>query len=164
MDSIESVAGVGAPQSGPDKAAFTPGHTGVNAPDIKTSITEVDPAEYVETLESPRRVEHGRLLLDLFGRVTGEQPVMWGPTMIGYGQMHYRYATGREGDTFCVGFSPRKAKISLYGLPHDQAKLARLGKHAVGASCIYINKPEDVDLAVLEELIREGWENPGDTC
>ncbi len=86
---------------------------------------------------------------------------MWGPTMIGYGQVHYKYATGREGDWFKLGFSPRKAKLSLYGLtdsPETKALLPQLGKYTVGASCLYVNKPEDIDLAVLEELIRLAWE------
>lgn len=141
------------------QAVFTEGHTGAYAADIRTKPRSTTPAEFVEELESPRRVEHGRLLLEIFGRATGEQPVMWGPSMIGYGEVHYRYATGREVDTFRVGFSPRKAKISLYGLTESAGTqlLTRLGKHTVGASCLYINKPDDVDLAVLEEMIRDAW-------
>ena len=100
-------------------------------------------------------------MLEIFGRATGEQPVMWGPSMIGYGEVHYRYATGREVDTFRVGFSPRKAKISLYGLTESAGTqlLTRLGKHTVGASCLYINKPEDIDLAVLEDMVRRAWQS-----
>ena len=78
------------------QAVFTEGHTGAYAADIRTKPRSTTPAEFVEELESPRRVEHGRLLLEIFGRATGEQPVMWGPSMIGYGEVHYRYATGRE--------------------------------------------------------------------
>ncbi|MGO1193595.1 MAG: DUF1801 domain-containing protein [Nesterenkonia sp.] len=143
------------------QAVFTEGHTGAYAADIRTKPRSTTPAEFVEELESPRRVEHGRLLLEIFGRATGEQPVMWGPSMIGYGEVHYRYATGREVDTFRVGFSPRKAKISLYGLTESAGTqlLTRLGKHTVGASCIYINKPEDIDLAVLEDMVRRAWQS-----
>lgn len=140
----------------------TEGHTGENASDIKTVPTAQTPSDFVEGLDTARRTAHGRLLLELFARVTGEEPVMWGPTMIGYGQAHYRYATGREGDTFRLGFSPRKAKISLYGLtgsPRSAEFLARLGKHSTGAACLYINTPEDIDLAVLEEMIRDAWES-----
>lgn len=79
------------------EATFTLGHTGKNAPDIRTHATGQSPARYVEELDTPRRVEHGRLLLEIFHRATGEEPAMWGPSMIGYGRMHYRYATGREG-------------------------------------------------------------------
>ncbi len=155
------------PETGEQQAAYTQGHTGKYAEGIKTKPMELSPEQYIETLDTPRRVEHGRLLLELFNRVTGEEPVMWGPSMIGYGQVHYRYDTGREGDTFQLGFSPRKAKISLYGLtdkPGSEEKLARLGKHAVGASCLYINKPEDVDLGVLEEMIEEAWRSAPEGC
>lgn len=144
----------------PRNGVVTEGHTGVTAKDVKTSATDVNPVDYVATLDTPRRVEHGQLLLDIFGRVTGAEPVMWGPSMIGYGEVHYRYDTGREGDWFKVGFSPRKAKISLYGLtdaPSSAEFLTRLGKHTVGASCLYINKPEDIDLDVLEEMIAAAW-------
>lgn len=146
-----------APAAEDRTATFTLGHTGENTADLRTQATGQSPAEYVEQLDSPRRVGHGRLLLEIFGRATGAEPVMWGPSMIGYGQMHYRYATGREGDTFRVGFSPRKAKLSLYGLPHEARFLDRLGRHTTGVACLYVNKPEDIDLAVLEEMIREAW-------
>lgn len=150
------------PEPEPRSAAFTAGHTGDNASDIRTQPTDQTPAEFVEGLDTPRRVAHGRLLLEIFARATGAEPVMWGPSMIGYGEVHYRYATGREGDTFRLGFSPRKAKISLYGLtgPAQSAQLlARLGKHTTGVSCLYINKPEDIDLTVLEEMVRHAWES-----
>lgn len=142
------------------KDRYMLGHTGKYALDIKTKPTEQTPARYIEELDSVRRVEHGRLLLEIFHSATGEEPVMWGPSMIGYGQMHYTYDTGREGDTFRVGFSPRTAKISLYGMPHTHALLARLGKHTTGVSCLYVNKLEDIDLAVLEEMIRHAWNSP----
>lgn len=151
-----SLTGVPAPEV--REATFALGHTGNNAGDIRTRATGQSPAQYVEELDTPRRVEHGRLLLEIFQRATGEEPVMWGPSMIGYGQMHYRYATGREGDTFRVGFSPRKAKLSLYGPPQEESFLSRLGKYTTGTSCIYVNKPEDIDLAVLEEMVRAAWD------
>lgn len=153
-----------APESERREATFTLGHTGSNAADIRTHATGQSPARYVEELDTPRRVEHGRLLLELFHRATGAEPVMWGPSMIGYGQMHYRYATGREGDTFRVGFSPRKAKISLYGLPHEERFLSRLGRYTTGSSCLYVNKPEDIDLGVLEEMIRAAWAAGAGEC
>lgn len=77
--------------------------------------------------------------------------------MIGYGQVHYVSHTGREVDWFAVGFSPRKAKISLYGLEGDEELLAQLGKYTRGVGCVYINKPEDVRLDVLEDMIRVAW-------
>jgi hypothetical protein len=154
----------GAPEPEKRQAAFTLGHTGEGAGDIRTHATGQSPARYVEELDTPRRVEHGRLLLEIFHRATGEEPVMWGPSMIGYGQMHYRYATGREGDTFRVGFSPRKAKLTLYGLPQEERFLSRLGKYTTGTSCLYVNKPEDIDLTVLEEMIRAAWAAGAGEC
>ena len=93
---------------------ITKGHTGVTASDVKTRPTNRSPEQFIEELEWPRRVEHGRELLTLFNQVTGAKPVMWGPTMIGYGEVHYVSPAGREGDWFQVGFSPRKASLSLY--------------------------------------------------
>jgi hypothetical protein len=90
-------------------------------------------------------------------RVSGHPGRMWGASIVGYGDMRYRYATGREGDWFLLGFSPRKTSLSLYlclgGLEQFGAYLDRLGKHKTGAGCLYINKLADVDLAVLEELM-----------
>ncbi|RNE48182.1 DUF1801 domain-containing protein [Corynebacterium alimapuense] len=144
-------------------ATFSFGATGENAADIKTHPQDCSVSGYIDQLDSPRRVEHGRLLLEIFGRATDADPVLWGSSMIGYGQLHYRYATGREGDTFRVGFSPRKAKISLYGLqghPDSENLLAALGKHDRAVGCIYVNKPADIDLRVLETLIRHAWHSP----
>lgn len=121
----------------------------------------------INSLDSPKRKDHGILLLNIFFRATGYEPEVWGSQTIGFGKVHYRYATGREGDTFRVGFSPRKAKISLYGLTNtaqSRALLNELGKYSMGVSCLYINKPEDVDLAVLEEIIRISWSTEPDEC
>ena len=90
-------------------------------------------------------------------RVTGETPKMWGPTIIGYGQYHYRYDSGHEGDMCRIGFSPRKPQLVLYVLTGDAEEaelLAKLGKHSTGKSCLYIKKLADVDLGVLEALAR----------
>jgi hypothetical protein len=87
---------------------------------------------------------------------------MWGPSIVGYGHLRYRYETGREGDTARVGFSPRKAAISLYGLQGDdgaQDLLDRLGPHRRGAGCVYVTRLDAVDQDVLRELIVRGWES-----
>ena len=100
---------------------------------------------------------------DLTELLTGEAPRMWGPSIIGYGQYHYRYESGHEGVMCRTGFSPRKAKHSLYILgcggedEEMEALLARLGKHSRGAGCLYVNKLADIDLGVLEEMIALGW-------
>ena len=91
------------------------------------------------------------------GRLSGFEAKMWGPTMVGFGRYHYKYDTGREGDWFMVGFSPRKANQVIYLMPgyeNFDDELARLGKHKIGKSCLYINKLADVDLAVVEEMVR----------
>lgn len=128
---------------------------------MSTQPTDVGPADYIASLPWPRRVDDGQALLELFAAATGATPVMWGPSMIGYGRLHYRCATGREGDTFRVGFSPRRAAVSLYGLqghPHTEQLLSRLGKHRLGAGCVYVNTLADIRTDVLEELIRRAWD------
>lgn len=106
-------------------------------------------------------------MLELFGEVTGAKAVMWGPSMIGYGTTDYTYASGHTGTWFHIGFSPRKAAISLYGLPAETDApdlYERFGKHRRGAGCVYVNGLKDINETVLTELIRLGWENPSATC
>ncbi|WP_420395994.1 DUF1801 domain-containing protein [Nioella sp.] len=130
----------------------------------KTTITPVDPVDFIAAVEHPTRRADALVLDGLFRRVTGFQPRMWGPTIIGYGQYHYIYDSGREGDFLATGFSPRKANLSIYILPGyaDFGDiLNRLGKHKTGKSCLYVNKLADIDLVVLEELIRAGLDDLG---
>ena len=125
----------------------------------KTRITAVSVDEFILQIDHPTRRADAQVLNDLFKKVTGWTPKMWEPTIIGYGQYHYIYDSGREGDSLATGFSPRKAALSVYVLPGYQdfsAILDRLGKYKIGKSCLYINKLADIDLAVLEELIRAG--------
>lgn len=132
----------------------------------KTRPTEVTAAAFLDAVEPAAKRDDGKVLDAMFRRVTGEAPRMWGPTIVGYGSYHYRYASGHEGDAPRLGFSPRKAKHSLYvmdcGSEEEEAAfaplLARLGKHARGKACLYVNKLADVDLAVLEEMARLGWQ------
>jgi hypothetical protein len=126
----------------------------------KTQVTGASADEFVAGVEHPVRRQDGLRLLDLMAELTGEGAEMWGPTIVGFGRVHYKYATGREGDMPAVGFSPRKASLSLYGLtnaPESVGLLARLGKHKTGAGCLYVNKLADVDEAVLAELITLGY-------
>lgn len=156
-----------APEATDRSTVVTPGHTGTGAADLKTHPTSETPADFIRSLPWPRRAAQGLDLLELFTQATGEQPTMWGPSMIGYGQVHYRYATGREGDTFRIGFSPRKAAISLYGLqnhPRSAELLERLGKHRTAVSCIYVNQLHDVDRHVLVDLITHAWESDPRVC
>ena len=126
----------------------------------KTQATAASVQEFLAHVEHPVRRADGYRLLDLMSGITGEQAQMWGPTIVGFGRYHYKYDSGREGDAAAVGFSPRKASLSFYGLtysPESAALLGRLGKHKTGAGCLYVNKLEDVDEAVLAELIRLGY-------
>ena len=122
----------------------------------KTQKTGAAVNGFLAAVQHPRRREDGRALLGMMREVTGLEPEMWGPSIIGFGDYHYRYESGREGDFFLVGFSPRKQSLSLYlpaGYPEYDALLAALGKYRKGASCLYVNKLADVDLAVLRELV-----------
>ena len=135
--------------------------------EAKTTITDQSPADFIAAVEPERRREEALVLDALFRKVTGEQPVMWGPSIIGYGQYRTTYASGRDVHWMRTGFSPRKAKHSLYlmggycdeltGKRRD-ALLAKLGKYSTDKSCLYINKLADVDMAVLEEMLRNDWD------
>lgn len=125
----------------------------------KTQPTCVDPAAFLSTVEPERRRQDGLQLLAFFNRATGLPAQMWGPSIIGYGRYHYKYESGREGDHLLTGFSPRKTALTIYVMPgyRDMSeKLARLGKHKIGRSCLYINKLADVDMTVLEEIVLDG--------
>ena len=128
-----------------------------------TVPTDQSPTEFLATVEPVKRRLEGERLLALMTEVTGAAPVMWGPSMIGYGAYQYRYPSGRKGEFFRVGFSPRKSALSLYGLQDDeraQAMLADLGPHTVGAGCVYVKKLDAVDDAVLRALVKRGFERP----
>ncbi len=130
----------------------------------KTQPTSADVADFLAAVDHPTRRADGQRLNTLFQEITGWRPRMWGPSIIGYGQYHYVYDSGREGDFLATGFSPRKANLSIYIMPgyQDYATiLARLGKHKLGKACLYINKLDDVDLDVLSELIRTGLSDLG---
>ena len=128
-----------------------------------TAPTDEDPQDYLAALDSERRREEGRALLELFRDATGAEPVMWGPSMVGYGTMHYRSPSGAtEGHWMRVGFSPRKAKLSLYGLqghPRSEELLERLGRHTLGVGCVYALRLEHLDVGVLTELVRHSYDD-----
>ncbi|WP_339268027.1 DUF1801 domain-containing protein [Paenibacillus sp. FSL K6-1330] len=124
----------------------------------KTKETDHSVVEFIEQVDSPKKREDAYRLLEVFEETSGFPAKMWGPSIIGFGSYHYRYATGHEGDAPFVGFSPRKAKISLYFAPGDERRgelLTSFGKHMAGKGCVYINKVADIDMEVLKQLIRE---------
>ena len=130
--------------------------------DNKTKPTEADVRAFLEAIEHPVRRADALVLDTMFRRVTGWQPRMWGPSIIGYGQYHYIYASGREGDGPATGFSAQKARLSLYIMPGYQdfgSILDRLGKHKKAKACLYINTLADVDMAMVEEIVRAGLDD-----
>ena len=125
--------------------------------ETKTKPTQMRVADFLDAAPDTVRREDAKTLLALMTRISNEEPVMWGPSIIGFGSYHYRYESGHEGDACRLGFSPRKAELVLYvlnGSPEQEAQLARLGKHRTGKACLYIRKLADVDMAVLEEIVR----------
>lgn len=125
--------------------------------DVKTRENDADVEAFLASVDNLRRAADARAVAAMMAEVTGEPPRMWGKNIVGFGRYHYRYASGREGDWFWCGLSPRKQALSVYIMPgfsgFDEL-LGRLGKHRTGKSCLYINRLEDVDTEVLEELIR----------
>jgi hypothetical protein len=116
--------------------------------------------DYLVTLDSKRQAD-GKILIDLFEEVTSHPSVLWGDSIIGYGEYHYKYESGLEGDSSIVAFSPRKAKLSIYlYLPEEERErwLKRLGKCTSGKLCIYVNQLKDIDLDVLRHMIKRSWE------
>jgi hypothetical protein len=124
----------------------------------KTKATQQSVADYIAGIpEAPRRAD-AEALVKLMQKATGDEPKMWGPSIVGFGTHHYSYETGREGDMPVIGFSPRKPATVLYGLRAStdaEAMLAKLGKHTTGKGCIYIKKLADVDQKVLATLIEK---------
>lgn len=125
--------------------------------ELKTKETDESVIEFIENVDHPKKREDAYRLLDMFAEVTGYEAKMWGPSIIGFGKYHYKYKSGHEGDAPLVGFSPRKAKISLYFAPGDSEKdnlLKDFGKHTTGKACVYINKLADIDVEILKSLIQ----------
>ncbi|PGO21754.1 hypothetical protein CN984_28010 [Bacillus cereus] len=125
---------------------------------LKTKETNNSVIEFIESVENLKKRENAYQLLDIFTETTGYTAKMWGPSIIGFGTYHYKYASGHEGDAPLVGFSPRAAKISLYfatGDPKREELLKYFGKYTSGKSCIYINKIADIDSNVLKALIKQ---------
>jgi hypothetical protein len=124
----------------------------------QTKATQASEIAFIDALPEDKRAD-AKVLVNLMREVTGEKPKMWGPSIVGFGSYHYKYESGREGDSLLVGFSPRKPATVLYGLlgsSGSEALLARLGNHTTGKGCLYIKKLADIDLKVLAVLIDRG--------
>jgi hypothetical protein len=126
--------------------------------EIKTKATAVSVDAFIEAVENPVRRADAKAVREMMECISGLPAQMWGPSIIGFGSYHYRYESGHEGEACRLGFSPRSAELVLYvlnGSPEQEAQLARLGKHKTGKACLYIKKLADVDMPVLEELVRD---------
>lgn len=133
--------------------------------EIKTKPTETSVADFIAAVPDARRREEAAVIDAMHRRITGWEPKMWGPSIIGYGSYDYVYDSGRSGTMCRAGFSPRKSAMTLYVLGHYQerqpeadALLARLGKYKNGQSCLYVGKLADVDIDVLEQLVKLSWD------
>jgi hypothetical protein len=126
--------------------------------EIKTKATGVSVDAFIDAVPDSARREDARAVRALMERLTGEPATMWGPSIVGFGRYRYKYDSGHEGEMCRLGFSPRKAELVLYVLTGRESQgrlLARLGKHRTGKSCLYIKRLSDVDMDVLEELVRD---------
>ncbi|HJS20458.1 MAG TPA: DUF1801 domain-containing protein [Anaerolineales bacterium] len=122
----------------------------------KTKATETSVESYLSAIEDEIRRKDCEALIELMSKVTDQEPKMWGTSIVGFGSYHYRYASGREGDSALTGFSSRKGEIALYvaaNAPGHEKLLTKLGKYKTGKSCLYIRRLSDVDIDILEQLI-----------
>jgi hypothetical protein len=126
--------------------------------ELKTKLNDASVTEFLNGIEDEEKRADSFEILKLMKQVTKEEPKMWGSSIIGFGNVHYKYDSGREGDWFLTGFSPRNQNLTLYVVgsfkPHVDL-LNKLGKHKTGVGCLYIKKLKDVDIKVLKELIQQ---------
>jgi hypothetical protein len=126
--------------------------------DLKTKPTDKSVDEFLNKVENTTRREDSFEILNLMKKITQEEPVMWGDSIVGFGSYHYKYDSGREGDWFQIGFSPRKQYLTIYimsGFEKYDKLLENLGKFRTGKSCLYINKLKDISIQLLKELMIE---------
>ncbi len=124
----------------------------------KTKPTKVSVEKFINSVPDKTKREDSFKLLEMMKKITKEEPKMWGPSIIGFGSYHYKYASGHEGEMCLTGFSPRKAALSIYlfcNNKHEKELLKKLGKHKSGVSCLYVKKLEDIDIKILKKLISE---------
>jgi len=127
--------------------------------EAKTKPTKVSVATFLKGVTDDERREDCQTFVRMMKQITKTEPKMWGPSIVGFGNYHYKYASGHEGDCFRTGFAPRKGDLTLYIVPgFDQYSelMAKLGKHKTSKSCLYIKRLADVDLKVLKTLVSEG--------
>lgn len=123
--------------------------------ELKTQPNNQSVEAFIDSIEPEWKRDDARELLKLIGNISGEKPVMWGDSIVGFGNYHYKYESGREGDWFLAGFSPRKTSMTIYmmgGFEGQDTALEKLGKHKKSVGCLYVKKLADIDLKVLEEM------------
>lgn len=128
--------------------------------ELKTKKNDGDVNQFLDSVQDPVRREDAKKVCQLMSKITKEKPVMWGPSIVGFGTYEYKYATGREGTWMRIGFSPRKQNLTLYimdGFSNYQKLLNKLGKHSTGKSCLYIKSLQDIDLKILSQMIEESF-------
>jgi hypothetical protein len=133
---------------------------------LKTQKNDASVKDFLNTVSDERKRKDSFAVLELMRDITGEEPAMWGTSIVGFGSYRYKYASGREGEWFLAGFSPRKQNLTLYimsGFDEYDALLAKLGKHKTGKSCLYINRLADIDLPTLQELVRRSVAHVAET-
>jgi len=127
----------------------------------KTKPEKTSVLDFINSVEDEQKRKDSFVLLELFKSMTKEEPAMWGPSIIGFGEYHYKYASGREGDFLITGFSPRKAALTFYlmGCMEDEFThlMEKLGKYKTGAGCLYIKKLADINLEILIQLIADSY-------
>jgi hypothetical protein len=131
---------------------------------LKTQRGDGSVDAFIDAIEDERKREDSKALVALMEKVTGEKGALWGPSIVGFGDLHYKYESGREGEWFRVGFSPRKQNLTLYVtdyIKEDDPLLAKLGKFTTGKACIYVKRLDDVDTGVLGELVKRSYEAGG---
>lgn len=127
--------------------------------ELKTKVNEQSVTKFLNSIKDKQRRQECLTVLEMMKKAAKTEPKMWGSSIVGFGSFHYVYESGREGDWFLTGFSPRKQSLTLYimgGLAAHQALLQKLGKHKTGKGCLYVNKLEDINLPTLRKLIVEG--------
>jgi hypothetical protein len=126
--------------------------------ELKTKPNDASVEAFLASIEDAEKQKDARALLRLMQRAAGQKPKMWGTNMVGFGHYHYRYASGREGDWFVTGFSPRAQNLTIYimaGFAKLKTKLAKLGKHGTGSSCLYVRRLADIDVDVLASILAQ---------
>ena len=126
--------------------------------ELKTKPTDYPAEEFIEKITPEWKKNDTKIIVQLMEDIIGEKPVMWGDSIIGFGKYHYKYETGREGDWFLTGCSPRKQNHTIYltcGMPKNKTLLTKLGKHKTSVGCLYFKKLEDVDIEILKKIITD---------